>query len=245
MSTVRIWLAPMAISAIVHGAVLLWPIVHDRDSEPEPKVLVWIETQAPPAKPTPPAPVQSDPKVETQQTAARRPSRGRAAPARKGPRLPAPATTGDPDGDWELAIDESDGEAHETAALAGISTSGGPAMSALGELPGGGVPGPPPARWDRNGYADRVRHRLEGEKRYPPRARRRGEQGEVMLKLFIGPSGRLARAPRIARTSGVAALDREAVRMARVAAPFPPTGVTGTLTIEVPVRFSLSTYRGG
>src|SRR5690606_10188837 len=113
--------------------------------------------------------------------------------------------------------------------------------------PGGGAasPGAGGTGADRYAYADRVRERLMAEKRYPPRALRRGQQGVVMLQLTIAPDGSLAAPPRIIRSSGTAALDREALRMANAAAPFEPSGSSALTKVSVPVHFTLTSSRGG
>ncbi|ACY17613.1 TonB family protein [Haliangium ochraceum DSM 14365] len=106
-------------------------------------------------------------------------------------------------------------------------------------------PAPPPrASFDRGAYADALRARIAAHKRYPPRARRRGDQGEAVVALRIASDGHLLAAPRLLRSSGSAALDREALRMAQAAAPYPrPAGRQSdaeALSVEVPVRFSLT-----
>lgn len=124
----------------------------------------------------------------------------------------------------------------------------GPVLS-VPALPGPGRAGAPPAApaappVDLRAYADAIRRRIDAEKQYPARARRLGLQGVATVLVAVDSRGRLVRPPRLARTSGVAALDHEALRMVQAAAPFtPPAGVaptTGPLEVQVPVRFSLA-----
>lgn len=110
--------------------------------------------------------------------------------------------------------------------------------SALAALPGAQPP-PAPDAADPLAYGRLVRSLIEAEKRYPLRARRSGQEGVVTIVVRIGPDGRLLAAPRIAESSGVASLDREALGMARRASPFPASPAWNGLEIAVPVRFSL------
>lgn len=94
----------------------------------------------------------------------------------------------------------------------------------------------------RHAYGRRVRAHVERHKRYPKRALRRGLEGIVTLTMTISARGTLVRPPSVARSSGTSALDREALRMATAAAPFPrPAG--GGVTLEIPIRFSVRDHR--
>lgn len=77
---------------------------------------------------------------------------------------------------------------------------------------------------------------------YPPRARRAGLQGEVVLRIRVGADG-LPREVRVIRSSGHAELDRAAQRQVMARWRFEAPQVDGR-SIEawgdVPVRFSLS-----
>lgn len=104
------------------------------------------------------------------------------------------------------------------------------------------IPPPVPAgaathAGDEHAYGDLVRRRIDSHKHYPRRARQLGQEGEVVLALVLRADGSLAAPPRLLRSSGTAALDQEALRMARAAAPFPPRpGARGDeLVVHVPV----------
>ena len=99
---------------------------------------------------------------------------------------------------------------------------------------------PPPPPWNAHAYGNRVRQRIEAHQRYPARARRQSQEGEPLIAVTVRADGHLAAPPRLVRSSGVAALDREALRMARAAAPFPPPAASAPVVIQVPVRFSLA-----
>lgn len=77
---------------------------------------------------------------------------------------------------------------------------------------------------------DRIRERIV----YPAEAVRRGQEGEVLLRIRIDPGG-VPREVRVARSSGVRILDEAARRGVIKAAPLP----SDPGWVEVPVRFSL------
>jgi protein TonB len=75
---------------------------------------------------------------------------------------------------------------------------------------------------------------------YPMLARRRGQQGQVLVRLEVAADGTAARAE-VVRSSGVAALDR-AARAAVARWRFQPARRGGRAvgaTVEVPVVFRL------
>jgi protein TonB len=93
------------------------------------------------------------------------------------------------------------------------------------------------------GYARAVRERILAHRRYPRAARRLGQEGRARLRIAVRRDGALAAAPRLLASSGHAVLDREAERMARAAAPFPPAPpelARRIVDIELEVRFDLA-----
>ena len=83
--------------------------------------------------------------------------------------------------------------------------------------------------------------RLQQSKRYPASAEARREQGVVSLSFTVDRSGRvLSRS--IAKSSGVEALDEEVLAMVKRAEPlpaFPPAMTQQSVSLVVPIRFSL------
>jgi periplasmic protein TonB len=81
---------------------------------------------------------------------------------------------------------------------------------------------------------------LEKNKRYPPAARARNEQGIVQLAFSIDRTGHVT-ASRIVKSSGWAALDNEGLELVRRAGPFPPLppNVGEPLDLTVPIRFNI------
>jgi protein TonB len=81
--------------------------------------------------------------------------------------------------------------------------------------------------------------RLERAKRYPPDAR--GERGVALLSFRVDRQGGVHGA-RIARSSGSAALDREALALTARAQPLPPPPpeLTGAqIPVTVPLRYNM------
>jgi len=141
----------------------------------------------------------------------------------------------------------------EDAATIGALVPGTPPVSgdggelpALGEEATGGVQAfqaPSPDSSDpgraRGGFragagTALLRERIQSRIIYPAEAVRRGEQGEVLLRIRIGMGG-IPREIRIARSSGAPRLDEAASRGVIRAAPLP----SDPGWVEVPVRFRL------
>lgn len=91
---------------------------------------------------------------------------------------------------------------------------------------------------DMSNYRGLVAAQIARAKRFPPGARRNGEQGRAVVSFTIEGSGRVTRVA-LVRATGVASLDREARAMVRRAAPFPPPPVQRRMRFNVPVSFSL------
>ena len=110
------------------------------------------------------------------------------------------------------------------------------------------APAPPPAASAAAaspsalpGWRSELVGRLQRAKRYPGAAQARDEQGAAAVTFTIDRSGHVLSA-RLVRSSGSEALDEEAVAMVHRADPLPPVPAElpgGTLTLTVPVTFSL------
>jgi protein TonB len=82
---------------------------------------------------------------------------------------------------------------------------------------------------------------LERNKRYPPAAQSRREQGVAQVLFSLDRQGRVVDS-RIVRSSGASALDAEALALLQRAQPFPvpPAELTGEpVNLTVPIRFNL------
>jgi protein TonB len=90
-------------------------------------------------------------------------------------------------------------------------------------------------------WTTRIVALLERNKRYPPAAQARGEQGVAQVFFTLDRQGHVIDS-RIARSSGAAALDEEALALLRRAQPFPapPAELAGPqVNLTVPIRFNL------
>lgn len=99
----------------------------------------------------------------------------------------------------------------------------------------GGRPG------NANDYYALLQAWLEKYKEYPPKARRRRHEGMAHLTFSMDAAGKVLSA-RIVRSSGSQYLDEEVMKMIRRAQPLPPipSGFNKkTLTLSIPVNFSL------
>ena len=113
-------------------------------------------------------------------------------------------------------------------------------------VPPSAVPAPPaPVHADGKGRSDfiaRLLAQLNRFKRYPLAARRAHIQGVVMLHFVMDAAGKVT-AFNIAKSSGYAALDDEALALIQRAQPLPALPAdypTRTLDAVVPVEFSLN-----
>lgn len=83
--------------------------------------------------------------------------------------------------------------------------------------------------------------RLQRSKRYPEMARSRGEEGVALVRFTLDRDGNVLSAA-IVRSTHSSLLDEEAVMLVRRAAPLPPVPAElagATVTLTVPVTFSL------
>jgi protein TonB len=79
---------------------------------------------------------------------------------------------------------------------------------------------------------------------YPDASRRLGEQGTALVKLCIGPGGRVTGTPAIQRSSGSSRLDQAALRYALATSghfsPETRNGIAVTVCTALPIRFQLT-----
>jgi protein TonB len=136
------------------------------------------------------------------------------APPRQAPQLPAPATTVPQD------------MAEVTASVA--------AAPALGQLS-------PDNSKAVAAWRTQILALIERNKRYPLAAQSRRQEGVAQVLFTLDRNGRVLDS-RIAKSSGAAALDAEALALLRRAQPFPapPPDVPGeSVAVALPLRFSL------
>ncbi len=236
----------------MHAAVLLALVAASGPGRVEPERIVRVQLLPDVAES---APGPKAPEVAASRPAPRPlpPARPKAVAKPPAPKLPArkpvaraavaPVPTPDPVASVpEEAMDAAPAEA--TDAAPAEATAGAPAeaqagrgVAAVSSAPPGGAGGRGPGGGNElAAYVARVRALLAREQRYPALARRRGLEGEVLLRLRIGADGRVedahaeGAAPQLFARSAIDAIER----VGRL--PAPPSGA---LSIEVPMRFRL------
>ena len=92
-----------------------------------------------------------------------------------------------------------------------------------------------------NAYSSLLMSRLNSFKEYPLMARRRGMEGQVVVRLVIQRDGSL-QSSSMTRSSGFRELDESAVRLVQRAAPYPPVPDTLAGTVFeflLPITYAL------
>ena len=101
-------------------------------------------------------------------------------------------------------------------------------------------------RVEQQTWEGEVLAKLERLKKYPPDARRNGDQDQILVTITIDRTGRVLRHS-IARSKGFASLDAEVLSLVKRASPLPAPPKTlpdAELTFDVPVVFFTSGRRG-
>lgn len=142
---------------------------------------------------------------------------------------------GKEDANMRTVVPESppdSGDGSELPAPGEDATGDGQAFSAL--QPAFPDPGRAGGGFRAGAGTTLLRERIQARIIYPEEAVRRGEQGEVLLRIRIGTGG-IPKEIRITRSSGALRLDEAARRGVVRAAPLP----SDPGWVEVPVRFRL------
>ncbi len=100
------------------------------------------------------------------------------------------------------------------------------------------------SKQDKQVFLNQLSQWLERHKRYPAIARRRGQQGQVVIQFTVDRHGQLTRYEFIQR-SQYPSLNAATVRMLKNASPMPtpPSSILGSkseLTYTIPVNFNLT-----
>ncbi len=92
-------------------------------------------------------------------------------------------------------------------------------------------------------YLSHIRQRIENFKRYPPIARRLGEEGGMLFKVVIDKTGKLVRVDLLSSEASerLITAGQHAIQNA---APFDrlPDGWTDGLTLRIPIRFTMPSF---
>lgn len=87
-------------------------------------------------------------------------------------------------------------------------------------------------------YAGQVAAHLARHKQYPAQAQQRGNEGVAAVTFSLDGAGRVT-SVRLARGSGIASIDQEAIALPRRASPFPAPPHGRPVNFTVPVSFRL------
>ena len=105
------------------------------------------------------------------------------------------------------------------------------------------APPPAPAASTAPSWESEVMGRLGRFKRYPPAARSRGTEGQVIIAFTVDGQGRVLEAS-VANSSGSSLLDRAALAAVREAQPLPVPPAerlrNGTINLRAPFTFNLT-----
>jgi periplasmic protein TonB len=200
------------------------PVVYDLVFvAPPPRPVVDAPSAVMPRPPEPvsePAPAPSAPKPVNKPVPRPRPVARPSVPAS----APAPAPT------------PVDVVAAPTAAASSAPASAAPSAPATPQLAALPKPAPDPV------YTATLLSWLDRHKEYPWMARRRGVQGQVVLRLAVARDGKITETE-IETSSGAELLDKAALDMVQRASPVPPlpASIPGEIAqFRVPIVFALA-----
>ncbi len=264
-SSRRLWLAAALVAISLHAGLFYWlsrrTVSPDAGGAPESAILIELPPMGvaePPAAEAPPLPQEAEPEPQPEPQAQSEPQPEPPPQAEPVPDL-APA----PKADAVLALPEKSAEPkappkpkieekpkpkkapppkpkteakqerapHAARTTAPATRAGGPSGQAAGQA------APGVSSMSAGAWRGLVSAQLNRNKRYPPGAQ--GASGTASISFTIDRSGHLVSA-RLVGSSGSAALDSEAVAIARRASPFPPPPpeiAGGHVTLTVPVNF--------
>ena len=124
------------------------------------------------------------------------------------------------------------------------AASAGPAAAAPEKAPSSETTGDSPqARKEKADYFAMVSAHLNRRKQYPSEARKARQQGVVKVRFTVGRSGNISGVS-IRGSSGYAILDEATLALMQRVAPLPrmpDTMVQGSVTITLPIDYSLRT----
>lgn len=207
-------------------------------SQVAPRPAPPLETSLTTAVSQPTARAISPPRPTPRRTGVRRPAAVIPAPAPaaevRRPLTPPVAAPGE-------VAPEAGGGGDDAGSGEAASEASSPTVGGEGELPAGGDGGGGPALDERvQAYLAELSRRAHAAARYPRAARRLGLEGVTLVACAIASDGRVI-APRVARSSGVPALDRAALDACLdLALPPPDAALLPALgDVRIPVRFAI------
>jgi protein TonB len=161
-------------------------------------------------------------------------------PAEAVPVPPPPASMPPPSQHMASSTQATASAIGSSGAGVGTASGGGAGRglqgSGLGSFGNGQGPG--------DDYLNRVRRWLAKYKKYPPEALKRKQEGTVLIAFTLARDGTVLSVD-IERSSGVPVIDQSVFEMMRRASPVPPVPpqYTGeTLSIALPIRYSIGFF---
>lgn len=252
--------ALIAVSLLLHG-LLVYALPEMRHPKQTSVIEVTLEEIAPPVRRENPAPLEQDKKTAQQVLKLKAPPQiiqeNKPAPVVKPRRETEPPPENTRPQERETLLEPAVKpvsapepkpaamvrEETESSAPPPVMQEATPSLPATPSIP---ALKEPPARSVHDtqaidSYLAAIRARIERNKRYPVVARRRGQEGEVVLRFILAVTGEVLKVE-VLKSSGVASLDRAAVNAVHRAMPFaePPEGlVAETLPMELTIVFRL------
>jgi protein TonB len=226
----------LGLSLLAHGSLAgtAWWLWHQQPTKPEPEPIRWeisLYTPAPPAPaqtavaPTPETPPPPKPKVEPKPKPKPKP--------RPKPKLkPVERSTPKPVTRYlaqEMPPDPAPNP--PTPAPTAFATTG-PLTGLANPAPAVQPDPKPDFDWLRRYLVEQIRR----HKQYPGYARRKGWEGQVLIRAVIGGNGQLVKAE-IVKSSGHAVLDDQALVTLRRAMPVPVSKAHGWSQVAVTIPF--------
>ena len=193
----------------------------------------------PPAKPPAPEIMQAKPEPKPEPKPKPKPKPEAATPKVKQPKVVTPEFERPVENPFVTPAEPPSRQAPEQAPQPAPRQVPGDIPSSKGTPAAAPRPG---TQTGEPGYYRLILDRLERLKKYPSRARRRGDQGTVVLSFTLNRDGSLKHYE-ITRSSGSKALDIEVKKLIRRATPFPaiPKNISSdTLEVSVPISFALN-----
>ncbi|MBK7250272.1 MAG: energy transducer TonB [Gammaproteobacteria bacterium] len=118
-----------------------------------------------------------------------------------------------------------------------IETTTSTALTNVTDKPRPVAPPPPPKTVQKVHARIDPKRFPSSEEYYPPSAKRLGQEGSPVIRVCVGPDGRLTEPPSVAQSSGTAALDEGALKVAKagryIAGTEDGKPVTDCLTFKV------------
>jgi len=242
------WVWAALVSATTHGLGAAWALSQDHGHDlPESAEVVPITLRIVSPRPVSQVPPAVAPKVEGASLvkARRKRRRARRRPRQEAPVRPSPVPSAVTAINKGMHHSSPQGEFEVPSPVVGTAPAEAPQDDAAedsGSEAEGVAGSAQPTTIDVGAIQSTALRAIQRAKYYPRAARRLGQEGTVIVIVYLAPNGDLARAPEVYRSSRFTTLDEAALAMVRRAAPLPlPPGVqlVDSLRFAIPIHFKL------